>query len=259
MDKIQVHVLQEPSNADKMSVFLARMTQRGHNIHDVGNVQELFNKPVKNQDLRKELAGLKHGTIKRFDSFTVVIVGASRRFLAQIRTHQHADFVSGSLQYSDWSEIKRTSDWDKMFVVPYEILGNTDMENYYLQKCASAFMAYETIAPQVGNDAAGFIMPNGLRNVLVIQANVQQWQYMINLRACNRNSFETQYVMLLIWSALLNTEYGQDFFSPDHMGAPCSHGACPEGKFCCGNPWPNGADPDELLKLYFPRIEVGSF
>lgn len=252
MRNIQVGILQEPSNADKMSTFLARITQRGHNLHTLEDVQALFNKPVKNEDLRLQLAGLNHGTIKRFDSYTVVVVGASRRFLAQIRTHQHADFVSGSLQYSDWSEIKNKSDWEKMFVVPYEILDNPNLIDYYLRKCGSAFMAYEIIASQASNDAAGFIMPNGLRNVLVIQANVQQWQYMIKLRACRRNSEETRYILLKIWDELLGTDGGKDFFSPEILGFDCQFSGCKEGKFCCGHPFEKGLTPKQILQADFP-------
>ena len=254
MRNIQVGILQQPSNPDKMSTFLARMTQRGHNISTLDDVQELFNKPVKNPNLRATLSSLNHGTIKRFDTFTVVVVGASRRFLAQIRTHQHADFVSGSLQYSDWSDIKRASDWEKMFVVPYEVMESRGLTEYYLRKCGAAFIAYETIVQTAGNDAAGFIMPNGLRNVLVIQANVQQWQYMIGLRACNRNSLETQYVMLKIWEELLKTEYGEDFFSPQFVGASCSVDKCHEGHFCCGEPWEKMSYPGALLRTHFPLL-----
>ena len=254
MRNIQVGILQQPSNPDKMSTFLARMTQRGHNINTLDDVNDLFNTPVKNPNLRATLSSLNHGTIKRFDTFTVVVVGASRRFLAQIRTHQHADFVSGSLQYSDWSEIKRAADWEKMFVVPYEVLTSKDLTDYYLRKCGNAFIAYETIAQTAGNDAAGFIMPNGLRNVLVIQANVQQWQYMIGLRTCNRNSLETQYVMLKIWDELLKTEYGKDFFSPEFVGAPCSVDKCKEGHFSCKEPWDKASSPSALLQSRFPAL-----
>ena len=252
MRNIQVGILQTPSNAEQMSPFLARLTQRGHNITTLEDVQKLFDMPVKNPNLRQTLASLDHGTIKRFDSYTVIIVGASRRFLAQIRTHQHADYVSGSLQYSDWSEIQRAADWEKMFVVPYELYDKPDLMDYYLRKCGSAFLAYTTISPLAGNDAAGFIMPNGLRNVLVIQANIQQWQYMINIRACNRNSLETQYVMLRIWEELL--KHDEAFFNPKYVGASCSVSKCKEGHFCCGDAWTKSAHPHDILLEKFPLL-----
>ena len=250
MRNIEVGILQEPANAEKMSIFLARLTQRGHQISSLDDLYELFEKPVKNPQLRLNLSGLEHGTIKRFDSYTVAIIGASRRFLAQIRTHQHADFVSGSLQYSDWSDINRVNDWQKMFVVPYEFMKDPTAQNKYLRACGSAYGTYQTLA-RVDNDAAGFIMPNGLRNVLIIQANVQQWQYMIKLRTCRRNSDETRYTMLKIWDELLTSEYGQDFFDPSICGPSCMNDKCHEGKFCCGERMPQQY-PSEILQTDYP-------
>jgi len=247
-----VGILQEPSNAKYMSPLLARLTQRGHQIQSLSDLYTLAKKPSK-EGLQKTLASMQHGTIKRFDSYTVAVVGASRRFLAQIRTHQHADFVSGSLQYSDWSDFSTLDDWSKMFVVPYPCLklNSPTLYDEYLQECSHAFDTYKIIA-KTDNDAAGYIMPNGLRNVLVIQANVQQWQYMIKLRACRRNSDETRYVLLLIWNELLKSEYGEQFFSPDILGFDCQFGGCKEGKFSCGSPYKKGRKPIDIIRAEYP-------
>lgn len=250
MNKIEVGILQEPSNAKYMSPLLARLTQRGHQIQGLSDLYTLAKKPSK-EGLQKTLASMQHGTIKRFDSYTVAVVGASRRFLAQIRTHQHADFVSGSLQYSDWSDFDTLNDWSKMFVVPYPCLEQATLREEYLRECSKAFNTYKLIA-EVDNDAAGYVMPNGLRNVLIIQANVQQWQYMIKLRACRRNSDETRYVLLQIWHALLNSEYGDQFFSPDILGFDCQFGGCKEGKFSCGHPYSKGMFPMDIIKAEYP-------
>lgn len=251
MRKIETSILQEPSEAENMSLFLARLTQRGHELTDLDSVLDLYNK-AGNKKLAMQLAGMNHGTIKRFDTYTVVVVGASRRFLAQIRTHQHADFVSGSLQYSDWSTINADTNWLDMFVVPYAFMKNPTLERKYLQNCAGSFLSYRELA-KADSDAAGFIMPNGLRNVLVIHANVQQWQYMIKLRACRRNSDETRYVMLKIWDQLLTeTKDGEQFFSPEILGFDCQFGGCKEGKFCCGHPYQKGITPFEIIKNEYP-------
>ena len=250
MRNIEVSILQEPEEAARMSSFLARMTQRGHELGTMNDVLDLYWKPSK-PELRQALAGMHHGTIKRFDTYSVLVVGASRRFLAQIRTHQHADFVSGSLQYSDWSDVNHDTDWSSMFVVPYKFMENISLERKYLQNCAGAYFAYQDLA-KTDNDAAGFIMPNGLRNILAIHANVQEWQYMIKLRACRRNSDETRYTMLLIWEQLLNTTYGEQFFSPEIIGFDCQFGGCREGKFCCGHPYEKGLTPTEIIKAEYP-------
>lgn len=248
MNKIQVHVLQQPNDAEHMSSFLARMTQRGHSLATLDDVLSLYNAPV-DEALIKNLSAMHHGTIKRFDSYTVIVVGASRRFLAQIRTHQHADFVSGSLQYSDWSNV---DDISNMFVVPYAYMQDSQLRTKYLQQCLASYNTYKELAT-VDNDAAGFIMPNGLRNILVIQANVQEWQYMIKLRTCKRNSAETRYTMLSIWDALLcDTSNGELFFSPEFLGADCQFGGCKEGHFCCCMPYGAKYTPFEIIKKDYP-------
>ena len=255
MRKIEIAVLDEPREAERRSNFLARMTQRGHELANMEDVLDLYWKP-QNHKLMQQLAGMHHGTIKRFDTYTVIVVGASRRFLAQIRTHQHADFVSGSLQYSDWSEVGYDTDWSNMFVVPYKFMENISLERKYLQNCAGAYIAYKDLA-KIDNDSAGFVMPNGLRNVLVIHANVQEWQYMIKLRACARNSDETRYVMLQIWDKLLKTKNGQQFFSPEILGFDCQFGGCREGKFSCGQPYPKGMAPMDIIESEFPLCLEG--
>ena len=62
------------------------------------------------------MGALPHPTIQKFAVITVAIVGASRRFLAQITRHQNeVKFMSASLQYSNY-----TGQAD--FAVPYSIM-----------------------------------------------------------------------------------------------------------------------------------------
>lgn len=250
MDKIQVKLLEATEDSKRIMGFLARMTQRGHEIHDMDDLLNLYNKSCSDK-LIGNLADLPHGTIKRFPTYTIAIVGASRRFLAQIRTHQHADFVSGSLQYSDWSANK---DPKNMFVVPYEMLDNSQLRSYYLDSCVRNFIQYRTIASAAGNDAAGFILPNSMRNVLVIHAGVQEWQYIIGLRTCRRNSLETRYVCYRIWEQLYNTEYGPLLFNAGNTGAGCQTTLCHEGHMSCKKPLSKNVTPTELIKMEFPLL-----
>lgn len=248
MNKIQVMVVDKPTDPGHMMANLARMTQRGHEIADGMDLWELFHKSASDK-LIGNLATMPHGTIKRFETYTVAIVGASRRFLAQIRTHQHADFVSGSLQYSDWSSNENAQ---KAFVVPYELLDKPDLRSLYLHSCVDSFERYKVLADHGSNDAAGFIMPNGLRNVLVIHASIQEWQYIIGLRTCKRNSLETRYVCYKIWEALYETPKGELLFSPKNTGSWCQTGTCREGRMSCGEPIPTDMTPTQMLHQYFP-------
>jgi thymidylate synthase (FAD) len=246
MDKIEVKVLQEAStNPAGMMLFLAKLTQRGHKIHNMSDLMNLYNTSLcAKQDDRissealASMVALPHGTIKRFAPITIAIVGASRRFLAQARTNQVGiDYVSASLQYSDYSD-------QNDFVVPYPIMV-ADEEAYkrhggqdpmpsdiYLMACKSAMQVYSEIAKDTDNDTAGYAAPQGLRNILIMQANHQSWDYFIRLRTCNRNTLETQYVALRIWEELLKTADGDEMFH--YAGPDCCYGACREGKMSCG-------------------------
>lgn len=229
MDKIQIKVLETHGDPGQWSTFLARLTQRGHNIKNMDDLEELFNKSH-TPGFVEAIAKLPHGTIKRFTPITIAIVGASRRFLAQARTSQvGTNFVSASLQYSDYSG-------EAEFVVPYEIMCKPDAKQIYLKSCENAMSDYQWLIQQEGcsNDSAGYAAPQGLRNILIMQGNHQSWDYFIRMRSCNRNTTETQYVTTRIWEELLKTPYGQEFFG--YSGADCMHGACKEGKMCCGNP-----------------------
>ena len=234
MNKIEVKVLETHGDPGQWATFLARLTQRGHNIKNMADLEALFNKSH-TPGFVEAIAKLPHGTIKRFTPITVAIVGASRRFLAQARTSQvGTNFVSASLQYSDYSG-------NDDFVVPYSLieaehdgrlLGTLRPTEFYIGSCKEAMVDYRHISELTDNDTAGYVAPHGLRNILIMQGNHQSWDYWIRLRGCNRNTVETQYVTMRIWEELLKTEYGEEFFG--NSGVDCMLGACHEGKMCCG-------------------------
>lgn len=235
MNKIEIKVLETHGDPGQWSTFLARLTQRGHKVKNMEDLENLFNQSF-TPGFVEAIAQLPHGTIKRFTPITIAIVGASRRFLAQARTSQvGTNFVSASLQYSDYSG-------EADFVVPYGIM-EVDAKDkrfpqhytrMYLDTCKEAMDAYKIIAKDTDNDTAGYVAPQGLRNILIMQGNHQSWNYFIRMRSCNRNTVETQYVALRIWEELLKTPYGEEFFGL--AGPDCMHGRCLEGKMCCGNP-----------------------
>lgn len=230
MRNIEVAVLHEAHSCPAgMMMFLAKLTQRGHNIQCMKDLQELYDNSMGKHKTAKSVAALPHGTIKRFTPITVAIVGASRRFLAQARTHQVGfNYVSASLQYSNYTGAAD-------FVVPYELLGKEQQQINYLQCCEYAMRIYaDLIADGCDNDTAGYAAPQGLRNILIIQANHEAWMHFIRLRGCNRNTVETQYVTMRIWEELLKTEDGEELFA--YAGPDCMYGICREGKMCCGEP-----------------------
>ena len=189
MKNIQVKILNPKAvtAAEQMTVFCARLTQRGHKIKNMTDIDDLLSREY-NPALLKNLCSLPHPTIQKFGVINIAVVGASRRFLAQITRHQNeVKFMSASLQYSDYSD-------EGDFCVPYEIL-EAGLADKYIKNCKEAMDEYKEYAAVSGNDSAGYIAPQGLRNILIISATPFQLKHMISQRICKRNTTETKYVM----------------------------------------------------------------
>ena len=245
MNKIEVAVL----NPEAVSMACAaRLTQRGHTIKTLADFQALYEKPYSEAAVRN-MVQLPHPTIQKFAVINVVVVGASRRFLAQVTRHQNeVKFMSASLQYSDYSD-------KAAFAVPYEVLerGETDV---FLTTCERAMESY-TAAVQMGlnNDTAGYMAPQALRNVLLISATPFQWKHMISQRTCRRNTAETRIVFLKIWQELY--ALNPLLFSFVTTGPFCMRDGCKEGKMACGKPV-SATTPEEQLRADYPLLYSGA-
>ncbi|MGN1399398.1 MAG: FAD-dependent thymidylate synthase [Erysipelotrichaceae bacterium] len=248
MKDIQVKVLNPEAveNAEKMMAFTARLTQRGHKLKSMEDVIGLYEKEY-SPKLLNGLALLPHPTVQKFGVINVVVVGASRRFLAQITRHQNeVKFMSASLQYSDYSDNGR-------FCIPYEVTeAGPIFVNAYLTECQESMKDYMSMARVAGNDAAGYLAPQGLRNILVISATPYQWKHMIGQRGCRRNTKETQYVMLKIWEQLY--KLSPELFGQVTTGPGCMRNKCNEGKMSCGRVIKKNMTPTEILKEDFPLL-----
>ena len=164
MKKIEVKILNPESinQAEQMMVCAARLTQRGHQISCMKDFMELYERPYSKATVKK-LEHLPHPTIQKFGLIHVVVVGASRRFLAQITRHQNeVKYMSASLQYSDYSGAGD-------FVIPYDLI-ETGQEKEYLNTCSKVMERYQNlIRSGIDNDSAGYSAPQGLRNILFIR------------------------------------------------------------------------------------------
>lgn len=246
MKNIEIKILNPEmvEHSEKMLVCAARLTQRGHNIKNLDDFMDLYEKGY-TEGTVKALTALPHPTIQKFGLINVVVVGASRRFLAQITRHQNeVKFMSASLQYSDYSD-------GADFVVPYKMIeaGDEVVELYELTNMFS-MKEYARIAEICDNDSAGYLAPQGLRNILIISATPYQWKYMIHQRVCRRNTGETRYVLLRIWEQLYD-------LSPAlfiDAGPFCMNGYCKEGKMGCKNPIKENLAPIDILKEDFPLL-----
>lgn len=248
MNKIEVKILNPEviQESEKMMVCCARLTQKGHNIKNLDDFMDLYNKDYTDKTV-SVMSKLPHPTIQKFGVINVVVIGASRRFLAQITRHQNEiKFMSASLQYSDYSG-------EADFTVPYELLipENADMKKHYLETCEAAMDDYMTMTKNgINNDTAGYAAPQGLRNILVMSATPYQWKHMISQRTCRRNTDETRYVMLKIWEQL----YKANPILFSNCGPFCMKDKCLEGKMTCCNPMDPTWTPSDALAIDFPAI-----
>lgn len=249
MKNIEIAILnpQDIQPAQDMMVAMARLTQSGQNIHCMQDLLDLLAKPYK-ESTAQNMANLPHDTIRRFGKIHVAVVGASRRFLAQITRHQvGVTFMSASLHYGDYTGKAN-------FVVPYDILeadnvgrGNAQYiagyhERNYLATSSVGADAYNKAVKQdINIDNAGYMMPQGMRNVLIISAEPHEWCHIITTRTCRRNAQEIRYVCLRILEEFQKFE-GIHLF--DKALPQCLlHGKCPEGKmqaeYCMDAGFPN--------------------
>ena len=252
MNRIETKILNcsAVSEAEKTMVFAARLTQRGHLIHNMEDLIQLYDRSF-TKDTVKNMGQLPHPTIQKFAVITVAIVGASRRFLSQITRHQNeVKFMSASLQYSNYSG-------QADFVKPYEILAAPSAVqklyetsflsdiNYYGQLCKTG----------IGHDSAGYLTPQALRNVMLISATPYQWKHMIGQRSCRRNTDEMRIVILKIWKDLY--DLSPTLFLPELTGTFCQRGKCLEGKMSCGHPMDKALRPTDILLQDYPLLMGG--
>jgi len=259
MNKIKVEVLnpQAIKEAEQMMVTAARLTQKGHAIKTMGDFKTLLNKTYSEKTIHN-MTSLPHPTIQKFGLINVAVVGASRRFLAQITRHQNeVKFMSASLQYSDYSD-------DADFCVPYDCLDNYCARDQYLNACQYSMRGYKKMIEEHGakGDSAGYSAPQGLRIAMIISATPYQWIHMISQRSCRRNTDETRYIMLRVWEQLW--KLSPEWFSTKNCGPFCMKGRCQEGMMACDNPMDDFFDEHVsdpvgwLIKESYPLcLEVG--
>ena len=216
MKNISIQVINPSSisEAADLCVAMARITQRGEKIASINDLEALLEKPY-SPELLSTLLSLPHPTLQKFGVITVAVIGASRRFLAQVTRHQNeVKFMSASLQYSDYSN-------DADFLYP---IGLTAKQKETLQKAYhdAANVYKELVQAGVNRDEAGYVQ-----------------------RTCRRNTKETRYIFLLIQEAL-------EALAPEFMKVRLA--CCPEGFMTCGRPVDKAFTPSEILRTDFREL-----
>lgn len=226
MKSIEIQVLNPEAvrSGEYAMLAAARLTQRGEKIENMEDFMMIYNKPI-DKKLIKNLCTLPHPTLQKFGVINIMVVGLSRRALAQITRHQNeVKFMSSSLQYSDYTAMQR-------FVIPE---GLSEAQETILKDCyINCATAYDRLI-KLGAlpDQAGYVMPQGLKGTLLISATPYQWKHMISQRTCRRNTPEVRYIFLEAWRLLNNI--APELFGD--AGPACLNDKCPEGKMSCGVP-----------------------
>lgn len=222
MEKIEVKILEH--NLNGMARFLARLTQRGHLINSMEDIDTLYRECVATFPSGNLIAS-PHTTLVRMNYITVAIAGLSTKAVSQLRTHAtRLTFMSTSTQYSSYGE--RTDN----YVLPDVGEENKARMQGAYDKVHAVYR--ELLADGVDADKAGYLLPQGLRKALIISGNLDAWRYVLNLRLCHRNTVEVQHIMHLIYDEM-RKQCGEEFVTG--VGPNCLYGNCKEGNKCCGN------------------------
>lgn len=225
---------------NKIACGSARLTQHGEKIKNVEDLDNIF---ITSDTLISKLAKLPHKNLLQHNMISILVIGASSRFLMQITRHQvGVNFTSASCQYSDYSH-------DADFVVPFSV-DKAHCRKMYIDACKTSLQEYRNLVKYVGHDDASYLLPKALRNVLLISATPSEWQHIISQRVCKRNTEEMRYVMLKIWAILFDK--APEVFSPVICGPFCqSTRYCQEGSFSCKTPYLITETPRVILKKEF--------
>ena len=242
MNKIYVQIVNKPAvNPVKLITDATRLTFKpgipfSDNYLDTQSSVNKFDISMIDSLISADHSPLEHA------QYSILIAGASRSFLAQIRTHRLASYTSASQHYLNWE--------DADYEVPIEVyerceeLNSVEPLKFFMDSYERSQKDYIYAQTTFGLDHAVTrqLTPQGMRNNLIITANVREWLTILGLRECGRNTSEIAYVSWLIRNVLIKD--CPEIFSK--CGPSCYRaGKCKEGKLTCGKPWVNGKNPDD--------------
>jgi len=241
MDQIKIEIIQKP-NVDPIK-FVANSTRLNFKTNDDFFINSnLNNHDDKDLNIITNLIKCKHSPLEHC-SYSILISGASRAFLAQVtRSRIGISYSSGSQHYSNWKKPD--------FVVPIEIFEKCEELNSieplkdFFNICNKAHDVYQEMQNQykLTHDVTRAVTPQAMRNNLLITANIRTLLNLIALRICFRNTTEIRYITYKIREALVKE--CPEIFKLSGPNCFCT-GKCSESKLTCGKPWKNFNDPQE--------------
>ena len=161
-------------------------------------------------------------------SYTFAVDGVSRALTHQLVRHRLASYNQQSQRYVKFKN-------GISVVKPETVAASPETEAVFDEAVAACEAAYQKLL-DVGIPAedARYLLPNACESKIVITMNVRELLHFFSLRCCNRAQWE---IRDLAHRMLELARPTAPFIFAD-AGAGCVRGACPEGKMCCGNPYP---------------------
>lgn len=205
----------------------------------------IMNHKNDNYNILTNTIEMNHQSIMEHVNVTYLIEGASRSFLAQITRHRLFSFLSASQHYMDYSDMAD-------FVVPVEIeKQGPEYVKEYLASCKKSIEEYKNLIDKgIDHSVARQVLPNGMRNQLIVTGNLRQWMNFLNLRLCGRNTSEIEYIAYLIREDLKQyVPTIAEYMVPDCI----QKGHCTQGNKSCGCKY---SDENEKEKFKILRKEI---
>ena len=165
-------------------------------------------------------------------SYTFAVEGVSRALTHQLVRHRLASYNQQSQRYVKFKE-------EPPIVRPASVETNPEAAQAFDEAIDACWQAYDKLV-QAGVPAedARYILPNACETKIVVTMNIRELMHFFSNRCCNRAQWE---IRELAWKMLELVRPTAPFIFRT-AGPGCMRGACPEGKMCCGNPYPRPAE-----------------
>ncbi len=165
-------------------------------------------------------------------SYTFAVEGVSRALTHQLVRHRLASYNQQSQRYVKFKE-------EPPIVRPASVDSNPEAAQAFDEAIEACWQAYDKLV-QAGVPAedARYILPNACETKIVVTMNIRELMHFFSNRCCNRAQWE---IRELAWKMLELVRPTAPFIFRT-AGPGCMRGACPEGKMCCGNPYPRPAE-----------------
>ena len=184
--------------------------------------------PERVESVLTTIMGSGHFSTLEHASYTFAIDGVSRALTHQLVRHRIASFNQQSQRYVKFTNGLET-------VKPGSVADDPEASRVFDEAIEAAIAAYERLLEAgIPAEDARYLLPNAAETKIVITMNVRELLHFFELRCCNRAQWE---IRELAHRMLELARPTAPFIFGD-AGAPCVHGACPEGKMTCGNPYP---------------------